>query len=56
MQVVITTWHWVRLGELNKNTNMFVKLGDKFVLDHIINNYIEQDVEILFTINIRGIM
>ena len=56
MQVVITTSGiGSRLGELTKNTNKcLVKLGDKFVLDHIINNYIEQDVEFLFTIGYKG--
>lgn len=56
MQIVITTSGiGSRLGDLTKNTNKcLVRLGDKFVIDYIINNYIDKDVEFLFTIGYKG--
>jgi choline kinase/aminoglycoside phosphotransferase len=56
MQIVITTSGiGSRLGDLTKNTNKcLIKVGDKYVIDYIINNYINNDVEFIFTIGYKG--
>ena len=56
MQIIITTSGiGSRLGNLTKNTNKcLIKVGDKYVIDYIINNYINKDVEFIFTIGYKG--
>ena len=56
MQIIITTSGiGSRLGNLTKNTNKcLVKIGDKYAIDYIINNYINKDVEFIFAIGYKG--
>lgn len=57
VQVVITTSGLgSRLGDITKYINKgMIKIGDKFVIDYIIDNYINQEnIEFIFTIGYKG--
>jgi NDP-sugar pyrophosphorylase family protein len=57
VQVVITTSGLgSRLGDITKYINKgMIKIGDKFVLDYVIDSYINQeDIEFVFTIGYKG--